>query len=76
MEDINRRSTLSGSLVLKWHRRFSEGRDSLKDDTGGRRKFIGNAGNVASVKNLIEEDRSLTVSDLSSKVGVSCASPF
>ena len=33
-----------------------------------------NAGTVAAVKSLIEEDRRLTVSDISTKVGVSYGS--
>ena len=69
MKDANRSSNVSRSLVFKWHKRFSEGRESLKDDTGRGRKRIVNAGTVAAVKSLIEEDRRLTVSDISTKVG-------
>ena len=39
--------------------------------TGRGRKRIVNAGTVAAVKSLIEEDRRLTVSDISTAVGVS-----
>ena len=76
MKDANRSSNVSRSLVFKWHKRFSEGRESLKDDTGRGRKRIVNAGTVAAVKSLIEEDRRLTVSDISTKVGVSYGSDF
>ena len=74
MKDANRSSNVSRSLVFKWHKRFSEGRESLKDDTGRGRKRIVNAGAVTAVKSLIEEDRRLTVSDISTKVGVSYGS--
>ena len=74
MKDANRSSNVSRSLVFKWHKRFSEGRKSLKDDTGRGRKRIVNAGTVAAMKSLIEEDRRLTVSDISTKVGVSYGS--
>ena len=74
MKDANRSSNVSRPLVFKWHKRFSEGRESLKDDTGRERKRIVNAGTVATVKSLIEEDRRLTVSDISTKVGVSYGS--
>ena len=74
MKDANRSSNVSRSLVFKWHKRFSEGRESLKDDTGRGRKRIVNAWTVAAVKSLIEEDRRLTVSDISTKVGVSYGS--
>ena len=72
--DANRSSNVSRSLVFKWHKRFSEGRESLKDDNGRGRNRIVNAGTVAAVKSLIEEDRRLTVSDISTKVGVSYGS--
>ena len=74
LKDANRSSNVSRSLVFKWHKRFSEGRESLKDDTGRGRKRIVNAGTVATVKSLIEEDRRLTVSDISTKEGVSYGS--
>ena len=74
VKDANRSSNVSRSLVFKLHKRFSEGRKSLKDDTGRGRKRIVNAGTVAAVKSLIEEDRRLTVSDISTKVGVSYGS--
>ena len=74
MKNANRSSNISRSLVFKWHKRFSEGRESLKDDTGRGRKRIINAGTVAAVKSLSEEDRRLTVSDISTKVGVSYGS--
>ena len=74
MKDANRSSNVSRSLVFKWHKRFPEGRESLKDGTGRGRKRIVNAGTVAAVKSLIEEDRRLTVSDISTKVGVSYGS--
>ena len=71
MKDANRSSNVSSSLVFKWHKRF---RESLKDDTGRGRKRIVNAGIVAAVKSLIEEDRRLTVSDISTNEGVSYGS--
>ena len=44
MKDANRSSNVSRSLVFKWHKRFSEGRESLQDDTGRGRKRIVNVG--------------------------------
>ena len=74
MKDANRSSNVNRYLVFKWHKRFSESRESLKDDTGRGRKRTVNAGTVAAVKSLIEEDLRLTVNDISTKVGVSYGS--
>ena len=60
MKDANRSSNVSRSLVFKWHKRFSEGRESLKDDTGRGRKRIVNAGTVAAVKSRKENPQKLT----------------
>ena len=66
MEDANRSSNVSIHLILR----------GIKgsDDTGRGWKRVANAGTVAAVKSLIEENHKLTVADISTKVGESYGS--
>ena len=53
---------LSRARVFGWHRRFVLGRVSVEDDTGsGRPSSSRNEDNVVRIRDMIREDRTLTV---------------
>ncbi|XP_052767844.1 protein GVQW3-like [Mya arenaria] len=58
------------ALVFKWHRRFSDGRQSLEDDAGrGRKSTIGPSA-VTSIEEKLKPDCSMTVWELSEAANV------
>ncbi|XP_052775779.1 protein GVQW3-like [Mya arenaria] len=64
------KNSVSRSLVFEWHRRFRDGRESLKDDEGrGRKKKYG-ATLVTSIADALAKDRLLKVRTLSEMFGV------
>lgn len=58
------------SIVYKWHKRFSDGRNSVKDDARSGRPGVINSGLVNTVRDMIEEDRRVSIRDLSDQTGV------
>ena len=53
---------LSRARVFGWHRRFVLGRVSVEDDTrSGRPSSSWNEGNVVRIRDMIREDRTVTV---------------
>ncbi|XP_062577987.1 protein GVQW3-like [Saccostrea cucullata] len=63
---------VSRSLVFKWHKRFSDGRDSLHDDTReGRPSFRDCNAVKEEVRDVIDSDRRLTVREIAGKCGIS-----
>ena len=51
---------VSRALVFKWHKRFSEGRESLLDDSRPDRKSIVDAAQLTSVKEALGAIRELS----------------
>ena len=58
------------SLVYKWHRPFSNGRNSTEDDSRSGRPGLINAGLVDSLRDVIEEDCRVSIRELSDRIGV------
>ena len=56
---------VSCALVFKWHKCFSEGRESLQEDSRPGQKSIVDAVQLTSVKEALDADRRLTVRELS-----------
>ena len=56
---------VSRVLVFKWHKPFSEGRESLQEDSRPGRKSIVDAAQLTSVKKVLDADSRLTVRELS-----------
>ncbi|XP_052791810.1 uncharacterized protein LOC128225956 [Mya arenaria] len=64
-------SCVCRALVFKWHRRYSDGRQSLEDDAGrGRKSTIGPSA-VTSIDEKLEADCRMTVRELSEAATVS-----
>ncbi|XP_056636775.1 protein GVQW3-like [Diorhabda sublineata] len=60
--------TLSRARVFAWHKQFVEGRERVENESHDRtpRTSI-TAGNIDSVRQLVEGDRRLTTSDILSE---------
>ena len=64
-------SNVSRSLVFKWHKRFSDGRDSLMGDKReGRPSFKTSDVVKNEVCNVIDSDRRLTVREVANKCAI------
>lgn len=64
--------SLSRTIVFEWHARFKAGRLSFEDDERtGRPSTSKTAENVERIRELIHEDRRLTIHDLADNVGIS-----
>ena len=65
--------TVSRSLVLKWHKRFKDGRETSNDDRRtGCPKLVAAKGNVSLVKEKVNADRRITLRQLSEELKVEC----
>ncbi|XP_067949962.1 protein GVQW3-like [Watersipora subatra] len=55
-------TALSRAQVFRWFKAFSEGKDSVEDDTRlGRPSSVHNDANVERIRELVHSDRRLTV---------------
>jgi len=60
---------LSGSLVFKWYKAFSEGRESIKNEPRSERPSISKTDSkVEIVRALVRSDRRLTVRMMASEL--------
>ena len=71
LEKAQMKPTVCRALVYKWHRRFSEGRTSIEDDSGRGRKRKINGKLISAVSDVMEKDRRQTVAEVATQVGVS-----
>ena len=55
--------------MFKWHKRFSEGRESLQEESRPGQKSIVYAAQLTSVKEALDADHCLTVWELSELAG-------
>ena len=67
---------VSRALVFKWHKRFSEGRESLQDDSRPGQKSIVEAAQLTSVKEALDVDRRLSVRELLELAGASVGTVY
>lgn len=69
--------TLSRARVFAWHKQFVEGRERVENECHDRRPRTSiTAGNIDSVRQLVEGDRRLTTSDIAIEVGISYGSTY
>jgi hypothetical protein len=58
--------------VFKWHKRFAQGRDSLKgDEHTGRPRTVTTELNIQEVPTLVHASRSQTVYEIAAAAGIS-----
>lgn len=66
---------MSRARTFEWFRRFEEGRTTVEsDERSGRPTSSRNAENIEAVRQLVKEDRRLTVRELSDDLGISIGS--
>lgn len=63
--------TMSRSRVFEWCKRFKEGREDVEDDPrSGRPSTSRNEANVERVKQMVRDDRRLTVRQIADELGM------
>lgn len=71
MRTTSLNSHVSRSLVFRWHKRFKDGQDDLKDERGrGRQRDIATSSLTTSIREAVMEDRRLTVRTLAQRFDV------
>ncbi|KAJ4443895.1 hypothetical protein ANN_05682 [Periplaneta americana] len=69
------RSSNEKTQVYAWHKRFSVGRDSIKDDArSGRPTTATNEAIAQRVRNVVRDDRRKTIKEIAAEVGISVES--
>lgn len=61
----------SRAFVFKWHARFRDGRDSIQDDPRCGRPSVVKSSMVGKVRDIVKEDRRVTVRYIAVELGVS-----
>ena len=57
--------------VYMWYKRFEEGKENIKDDQRSGRQSVVTSSNVAAVKQLLDNDRRITIRDIVAKTDYS-----
>jgi transposase len=64
-------AVLSRKTIFEWHKRFREGRESLKDDErGGRPTTIRTDDTITIVNKMVKEDRKVTSRLIAETLGI------
>ena len=72
MKTASGKSTVARSLVYKWHKRYSEGRETICDDErSGRPVSRRRESDVELVRCVLNEDRRYTIHEICTKVDMS-----
>ena len=67
--------TLSRTQVYDWHKKFSDGRQSVENETHARRPRTSiNEANIRAIREMIKGDRRLIIREISTHVGISYGS--
>ena len=67
-----RPSCMNRASVLEWHKRFKEGRDTVRDDERcGRSKEVRTPELIGQIKNFIDKDRRVSIETISAQFDVS-----
>ena len=68
-------SFMNRALVFEWHKRFKEGRESLRDDERcGRSKEVRTPELIGQIKNFMDKDRRVSIETISAQFDVSVGS--
>ena len=74
MQQVYDDDALSHSVVFRWHRRFSQGRDSMEDDVRtGRSQTVRTQRKIEEVAMLVRANRSQSVADLAAAAAAAAA---
>ena len=71
LQTTTSRKNISRTQIFEWHRRFREGRESVRDNEGKGRKSIVDSVMVASVETAVKRDRRVTMKELCGEKGYS-----
>ena len=64
-------AALSRTTIFEWHKRFREGRESVKDDErSGRLTTSRTDDNIAAVDKMVKEDRNVTSRLIADTLGI------
>ena len=66
-----RPSCMNRAWVFEWHKRFKEGRESVRDDSFGRHKEVRTPAVSGQIKNFIDKDRHVSIETISAQFDVS-----
>ena len=67
-----RPSCMNRASVLEWHKRFKEGRESMRDDERyGRSKEVRTPELIGQIKNFMDKDRHVSIATISAQFDVS-----
>ena len=65
-------SCMNQALVFEWHKRFKEGRESVRDDERwGRSKEVRTPELIGLIKNFMDKDRRVSIETISAQFDVS-----
>ena len=65
-------SCMNRTSVFEWHKRFKEGRESVRDDERcGRSKEVRTAALIGQIKNFMDKDRRVSIETISAQFNVS-----
>ena len=68
-----RLSCMNRASVFEWHKRFKEGRDSVRDDERcGRSKGVNTPELIGQIKNFMDKDRRVSIETISAKCKCQC----
>ncbi|KAJ4431960.1 hypothetical protein ANN_20569 [Periplaneta americana] len=75
LEEAYDEAAMKKTQVHAWHKRFSGGRDSIKDDVrSGRPTTATNEAIAQCVRNVVRDDRRKTIKEIAAEVGISVGS--
>jgi len=64
-------AALSRTTIFEWHKRFREGRDSVKDDeSSGGPTISPTDDNIAAIDKMVNEDREVTSRLIADTLGI------
>ena len=65
-------SCMNRASVFEWHKRFKEGRESVRDDERcGRSREVKTPDLIGQTKNFMDKDRRVSIETISAQFGVS-----
>ena len=62
---------MKNATVYMWYKRFEEGKENIKDDQRSGRPSVVTSSHIAAVKQLLDNDRRITIRDILAKTDYS-----
>ena len=66
-----KKKAMKKTAVYMWYKRFEEGRENIKDDQRSSRPRVITSSHVTAVKQLLDNDRCITIKDIVAKTDYS-----